>query len=349
MRGSCSVAVSLLLLTAARGGSEDRIEAVAVCPPSSSQDSSSRDREGARKAELPGGRRTIVTRQQVAREAEPELHRLSEIFTGPELKRRQEEVWRTILDHLVEQALLMQAAADARITVTDDEVRGQIRHHLSRLKISDEHRLSELLEMEGRTLRSLREDYRDQQLIQRYLDQVVKPSPPPSPGEVLRYYAEHVAEFATPQEVQFRQIVLSKAKFPDRAEMQAKLRELWTAIQSGADFGELARRHSDSAYAQEGGLFPYQPVDSLRGDLKDLVRSVSSGRTLAVQETAESFAIVRVDGVRQGSPRPSEEVQGEILERMRQADTDRRRCRVVHLLRQRAYVWTAGEPPPTAP
>jgi len=290
---------------------------------------------------------TSITRREVAQRAGPELNRLAEILSGPELRRRQAETWRIAVGRLVDQALLVQAAiVSPGVWVDDDDVRSQIRRHMTDLKVPDERSLDELLASRGTSLAEMRQDYRVQLLSQRYLDQALKPSPPPGPGEVLKYYAEHIAEFATPQEVQFRQIVLPKADFPTRDAVEARLKELWSLLHNGRDFAELARKHSVSAYAADGGLLPYQPVTSLRPELQDMVRAFSSGRTCTVQETREAFMIVRVDGLRQGQPRASEEVQSEILERMRRNDQEDRRTRELQLLRLRASIRTAAEDAP---
>jgi parvulin-like peptidyl-prolyl isomerase len=330
----------------------DRLEAIARLDEEGPRESSSSPRD--RQAEL-RDKNTLVTRRQVTMESEAEFQHLADVFTGPELERRRREAWHKTVDRLMERALLLQAAAQAKITVSEDEVREQIQRHMARLRIQDEQHLSDRLESQGTSLGNLREDYRTRITINRFLDQMLKPPPPPSPEEILRYYAEHVGEFANPQEVQLRQIVLEKRRFPSREEAEAELRGLWTALKSGTDFGELARKHSHNPSAEQGGLFPYQAVSSLRQDLQDTIRdtlrglsapeSASVNEALAVQETPEAFFILRIDGVRQGHPAPPAEVQAQILDQIQQADTRRRRDRVVQILRKRAYLWTAGEPP----
>ncbi len=328
----------------------DRVEAVALLSgedPRGESSSSPRDRQAE-----PRDKNTLITRRQVAMESESELQHLSDVFTGPELERRRNEAWHRTVDRLMDRALLLQAASQADITVSEDEVRDQIRRHMTRLRIPDEQHLSDRLESQGTSLTGLREDYRAKIIISRFLDQTVKPPPPPSPEEILRYYAEHVEEFATPQEVQLRQIVLEKRRFGAREDIEAKLRELWTALKSGTDFGELARAHSHSASAEQGGLFPYQSVSSLRQGLQEAIGNALRGmtdrgdtsvnETLVVDETPEALFIIRVDGVRQGHPPPPAEVQAQILDQIQKDDTARRQDRVVQLLRKRAYLWTAG-------
>ena len=323
-------------------GEEDsfnRIEAVAVYGASAEKAA-----EPGAKPLLSRDRVQIVTRRQAALEADPELRHLSQIYTGPELGRRRADAWRAAVERLVDLSLVLQAGRQAEVKIQEAEVRAQIRRHMTRLGVDYERHLSEILEAQGGSLEELRESYRSQLTVQRYLDQVLKPPPPPSPGEVLRFYADHIAEFSSPQEVQLRQIVLRKSRFPERSDAEAKLRELWSALQGGMDFSELARKISDSPSAEQGGLFPYLPASSLRGDLQDLVRDVASGRTLAVQETEDAYVIVRVEGVRQGDPKPPSEAQSEILDRMRRSDMESRRSRILQLLRSKAYVWTAGAP-----
>lgn len=340
MASSRSRIAALLLAPVLACAGEDafnRIEAIAVYGASSPKAA-----PGIQEAPPePHDRTQIVTRRQVLRDAEPELRHLAQIYTGPELKRRQEEAWRGSVGRLVDIALALQACREKGLKATDEEVRAQVRRHMSRLGVPDERHLAEVLEAQGGTLDELKDSFRSQLLIQRYMDHAVKPPPPPSPDEILKYYAEHIAEFASPQEVQLRQIVLLKSRFPDRRDAEAKLRQLWSALQAGGDFAELARKESDSPSAEQGGLFPFLAVSSLRADLQELVRDVASGRTLSVQEMEESFAIIRIEGIRQGSPKPPSEAQAEILERILKSESEARRSRILQYLRRKAYVWTA--------
>lgn len=287
----------------------------------------------------------------MAQEADRDLRHLGQAFTGPELERRRAEAWRRAVERLVDRSLLNQASGEAGIKVTEDELRDQLQRHMTRLGIATETQLDLRLREEGSTLPLFREDLRVQILVQRYMDRAVRPPPPPSPEEILRYYADHVAEFAKPQEVQLRQIVIDKRRFPAREDAEALVREVWTALKAHADFAELARKHSHSPSAQDGGLFPYMPIASLRGDLQEAVERLASGGgyavddTLSVHETADAFILLRVEGVRHGEPRPPAEVQDLILERLRRDDMDRRRARILQLLRKNAYLWIADGAP----
>lgn len=284
----------------------------------------------------------VITRRQVRREAEPELRHLARTFNGPELERRGRQAWREAAERLVDRALLVQAAREAGLRASDAEVEACVRRAVLQHRVEDETRLAEILDAQGITLEEFRQACRTQILTSRFLDQAVRPSPPPSPSEILRYYADHVAEFAAPQEVQLRKIVVRKSGFTSRAGAEAHLRQVLSELESGQDFGALARKYSDSPSAGEGGLMPYLPVSSLRHDLADLVEGVAQGRTVAVQDTPDTYEIVRVDGIRQGAPRPSADAQDEILERICRDELSRRRAQVVRDLRRRGHVWLAN-------
>lgn len=97
-----------------------------------------------------------------------------------------------------------------------------------------------------------------------------------SDDEVAAYYREHAEEFAQPEQVRARQILVA-----DEAEGQRLLAEL----RAGADFGELARRHSLSPDGEEGGDLGFFAQEEMppeidtavwgmaTGDLSGLVRS----------------------------------------------------------------------------
>lgn len=74
--------------------------------------------------------------------------------------------------------------------------------------------------------------------------------------DVKAYYEAHKTNFTQPEEVRARHILIPVAKGAPEAEAkkaEATIRELAAKIKAGADFAEMARKHSQDASAANGG------------------------------------------------------------------------------------------------
>lgn len=89
-----------------------------------------------------------------------------------------------------------------------------------------------------------------------------------SDDEVSAYYREHAEEFAQPEQVRVRQILVA-----DEAEGQRLLAEL----QAGVDFAELARRHSLSPDGEEGGDLGFFAQGEMPPEIDSAVWEMAAG------------------------------------------------------------------------
>lgn len=107
-------------------------------------------------------------------------------------------------------------------------------------------------------------------------------------GEVERYYAGNMDDFSRPARVRLRQILIQ-----DRAAAELALAEL----ESGVDFGEVARLRSIGPAAPAGGLQGDLSRDDLPGALADVVFALEEGEWSALLEADYGFRIFQVERV----------------------------------------------------
>ena len=175
---------------------------------------------------------------------------------------------RTLLNSLIDQELMVQAAyRDTMVVVTEEEVQAAVDETLQNIRdqISSESDLER--ELQGIGFRSL-DDYRlwlgDQQrrnMLQETLIEVLRArgdiqSLPPTEEELRAYYEMAKGQLGErPATVSFRQIVV--ASEPDTSALRVAFSTADSVrglLEEGADFGELARQVSaDSGSAVRGG------------------------------------------------------------------------------------------------
>lgn len=128
-----------------------------------------------------------------------------------------------------------------------------------------------------------------------------------TPGEAQRYYEEHKQEYAQQESVRLAEILIStgtpapatadgvQADDPEKlAAAKAKADDIEAKLQSGGDFGQLARTFSDGSTAASGGdLGQYKP-GSLAKVLEDKTFSLKAGQFTEPIRTKQGYVILKV-------------------------------------------------------
>jgi len=141
----------------------------------------------------------------------------------------------------------------------------------------------------GRTLVTMREDIRQQLVAENLLTEGVVVSD----AEVALYYANNKAVFALPEQLRVSRITTGNR---DRA------REIDAALKQGRPFEDLARKHSEDAYAGAGGrvaaLVDADPKAQgpLEKEVLEKAMRLESGKVAGPIKLDDYWVFVRVEG-----------------------------------------------------
>ena len=160
----------------------------------------------------------------------------------------------SVVQTLIDNELIYQSVKGARIEIPESEVDEE----LDRLRRSHNPpgALDGLLEQNRITESEFREQVRRTLLVMRYIDQEVVGELSVQDADVRRYYEEHPEEMEQPEGVRISQIVAHaslEAAASVRNAAREKIEAIARELQSGTDFAELARLHSDGPEAERGG------------------------------------------------------------------------------------------------
>jgi hypothetical protein len=155
----------------------------------------------------------------------------------------------------------------------------------------------------------------------------------PGPQEIATYYQAHRNEFARPERVRLRQILIE-----DRATAERALREL----AGGTDFAEVARRLSRDPGAASGGFQGELSREDLPPAFTDVIFSLQPGEVSRLVPAEYGFHIFQVVSRSPAEVVPLEQARGEILERLRQERADHALAELVGEARRRYNVLVYG-------
>ncbi len=246
----------------------------------------------------------------LASELEEQLLRLAASGRPlPQDPRELDRLRRQLLDPLVNQLLLVQAAARDSIVVDLSDVEAQVDAEIQQRRramggaAAFQQALQQAGLTEARFRRNLEEELRQTMMIQQYLAKVrqERRAPPVTIQEMRQFFEAQRGDMGTrPATITFRQVVVSpeppdSAKAAARAEAQTILEQL----QEGADFEALARRHSDDpGSAQRGGELGWFRPGQMVPEFEAVAFALRPGQTSGIVETDFGYHIIRVEKVK---------------------------------------------------
>ena len=227
----------------------------------------------------------------------------------PEGSAERDDFMRELLDELVDNQVILQAAArDTLLEVDDDRVEESLQQRMSGMEsnLGGREQLEQALREAGLSMQSFREMQRDmigqRMLVQLYVqryggDRAVEVSD----EEVREYFeAQEDALQERPATVAFKQVVLTVVPSDSAVDAALDLAEsVRERAVAGEDFGELAREHSqDPGSAQAGGDLGWFRRGNFAEEFEEAAFALPEGEVSDVIETIFGYHVIKVEKVR---------------------------------------------------
>ncbi len=152
----------------------------------------------------------------------------------------------------------------------------------------------------------LRRKVRSSIMVDRYLQGELGPEEKPSAEELRAFYEEHIHLFMSRVEVEVSQLFVEPNSHEAAREVFAELCEARSQILDGADFVELAMKHSglepgeiNLGFVQQGQNMP---------EIEALIFSMRKGEVSPILATPFGFHIFKVTDRKEPAPIPMEEI-----------------------------------------
>jgi peptidyl-prolyl cis-trans isomerase SurA len=245
-----------------------------------------------------------------------------------------------LLRDLIDQSLLTQRAKDAGINVDADVIK-----RLDAIRQQNKLPSMEALEAEvtksGQDFEDFKSQIRDQLLTQELIRKEVGSKIIVSHEDIVKYYNDHKAEFVRPETVVLREIFVStegkpEADIPALRKKADNLRD--RILNSGEDFGAMAKRYSDSPTApQEGELGVFQR-SQLDAKIAEKVFALNRSQMTDVMETKTGFEILQVRERYDAGEQPLDKVEPEISNKLYEQKMEPGMRAYLTTLREDSYV-----------
>ena len=190
----------------------------------------------------------------------------------------------------------------------------------------DQIRADEALKEKGMDWKSFEEQQKKSMLIQWYVSKKMPNNRPVTHSALMECYNQMRDEyFAIPAAIRFRLIEIQPGRLKlrqisERPELARQLaNRLLARLQSGEDFGELAKQYSHGPFRGFGGLWKPVRPDSLAAPYDTLAaeaEKIEPGQITGLIETEEHIFIMKLEAKQSAAYVPFEDVQERVRDKI---------------------------------
>jgi peptidyl-prolyl cis-trans isomerase SurA len=284
---------------------------------------------------------SVILYSDVMLRAAPLLADLQRIADPTERERRLADLQERVLEEMVAEELIVGAARQAGVEVTEQEVNAAIREIRDQNNLS-ERELEEALRVQGYTLASYRQDLERQMLRMRAANMLVRPRVSVTDDDVRVRYERMARRTDTVSRVHLRHILIevpANATDQERNEARDRAAELAQQARAGASFEELASEHSDDAATRAGGGdLGWIQRGSLATEWEDIVFAMDEGEVRGPITGPRGLHVFHVDARETDEMPPFEEAREALRQEIFQEEMERQTGAWLEELRRGAYV-----------
>ena len=209
---------------------------------------------------------------------------------------RYNELREKILDVLIGQELLWQAARRDKIFVDDAEVDQAFAQYQA--QFDDELSFNNKLSDGGFNKSSFQQNLKQQLSVRKWIQEFVLKDVSVSDAEVSAFYNENKAEFIEPEKIRARHILIkleSGASDEIRASALEQLSAIRQEIVEGANFASLASEKSQGPSAANGGDLGYFTRGQMVPGFEQAAFALAPGEVSEIVETRFGFHLIKLE------------------------------------------------------
>ena len=259
--------------------------------------------------------------------------------TPEQLHQDIEDRQKNTLRDLIDQSLLVQRGKDLGVNV-EPEVIKRLDQLRQQNKIDSMEDLEKAVTAQGSNWEDFKNNIRNGILTQRVISNEVGSHITIGKDEVEKYYNEHKKDFVRPEQVALREIEVNTEgkKDEELPDLKKKAQTALQRVKDGEDFGEIAKRFSDSTTAKQGGFLGVYKRGELSKELEDIVFKMKKNELTDVMDTKQGYLVLQVLERYEAGEQPLSKVENEIMDHLYSERMEPALRAYLKTLREQSYV-----------
>ena len=283
----------------------------------------------------------LVNGEEIHRsEFEEALKGIEERAGAPAPADRRNEIYRNIIDQLIEYRLLVQETVERNIEVTDQEVE-------ARLTVFKQHfgspaDFEKALSEQKLTLQKFKEETQTTLRLDKMLAKEVEAKISIESKDLENFYKENLNQFSEEEQVQASHILIvvsAEAKPWEKEAARKQAAAILEKIRTGQDFASLAREHSqDPGNAQKGGEIGYFGRGEMVGAFERAAFALEPGEVSELVDSPFGFHIIKTTDKRPSRTLTLDEVRPQLEEFLQNQKRQEQTAEFLDLLKNKSTI-----------
>jgi len=252
---------------------------------------------------------------------------------------RRDDVYRKALEQLVTYTVLSQETRARKVTASDAEIDSSIQQ--MRAQFPTEEAFKQALDARGMTIDKLKADTRIDICINKMMEAEVAAQPPPSDAQIREFYDSNPDKFKKDEAVRASHILFRVDENADAATKKKAMdvaQSVLKQARAGADFAELAKKHSADGSAQQGGDLNFFTRGQMVPPFDQAAFTLKPGEISDIVTTQFGYHIIKVTERRPATTVPFDQVSGQIKEYLTEQQKQQKSEAFIQSLKQKAKI-----------
>ncbi len=278
----------------------------------------------------------IITLSQYKQYHDSLVQMLRAQFQGEEFDKQYNMVKGQIINSMITDLLLLQAAKEKQLNV-NEQVRNTIENLKKENNIESDAQLREELRRQGMDYEEFSKQIEDNMMRQAVVYTEVDRSIVLDESEIVSYYKLHPDEFTEPEEFKIRAIYLA-SEGQGNGGLETKREEISRKVSSGEDFAALAGEYSDSPLKENQGDLGHFKKGQLEKVLEQAVVKLKPGETTPWIHAKNGWYLMKLEEKKESRLKSFEEARKEIENKLYQQKRNVKLEEFLNGLKEKSYI-----------
>lgn len=284
---------------------------------------------------------SIILQSELDARLVPVVQEAQQIADPAERRRRMAKLSSQVLDEMVNEELIVQAAENAKIEVESSEVQAAL-DEIKQQNNLDDAGLQQALAQQGYTLQGYKADLRRQLLRLRAVNQLVAPKVQVTDEDIHARYDQLQRRSEAVSAVQLSHILIKLPEHPTEqqlAEAKEKAAKAMDRVKNGEAFAAVAKEVSeDPSTAANGGELGWFQRGSINPDWEQIVFSMNKGDMRGPVTGPQGLHVFYVTDIKQSELKPFDQMKDQLQRELRRRELDKQTQTWTEELRKKAYI-----------
>ena len=284
---------------------------------------------------------SIILQSELDARLVPVRAEAAQIADPQERHRREAKLASQVLDEMVNEELIVQAAEEAKIEVDSSEVQAAL-DEIKQQNNLDDAGLSQALAQQGYTMAGYKADLRRQLLRLRAVNQLVAPKVNVSEEDIRARYNEMQRRSEAVSAVQLSHILVKLPDHPTEQQLDEakdKVAKAMDMVKGGQAFADVAKQVSeDPSTASSGGALGWFQRGSMDPAWEQIVFSMQKGDMRGPVTGPQGLHILYVTDIKQSDMKPYDQMKDQLQRELKRRELDKATQNWTEELRKKAYI-----------